>query len=128
MEDSKDIHEEILSWVGKEFRDILSGSEQAIYVYLCDKHRLCNELFLSLIGYSSFDEWANKEEMLSDVKEEDQEKLVDAYKNAMERQIGSSIDISWKNKETGEFIKTKVILVPLSYKGELFALHFISRL
>jgi len=128
VEDSKEVHEELLRWASGEFRDILEDSAQAIYIYVCDRHKLCNTHFSSLLGYSSPEEWAMKEEMLSDATDEDQAVLVAAYKKAMEEKIGSSIDISWKNKENGDLIKTNVILVPLSYKGELFALHFITKI
>ncbi|MEK6894979.1 MAG: hypothetical protein AABX48_00495 [Nanoarchaeota archaeon] len=128
MDDSKEIHEEILHWVSKEFKEILDGSEQAIYIYVCDRHKLCNKRFSSMLGYNSQKEWEMKDEALSDVKDEDQELLVSAYRKVMENKIGSSINISWKNKKKGNFVKTNVILVPLSYKGELFALHFITKI
>ena len=127
MSDHKGIHEEILLWIGKEFKEILDDSEQAIYIYVCDRHKLCNKRFSSMLGYDSPEEWAMKEEMLSDVTDEDREVLISAYQNAMENKIGSSIDISLKNKKKGNFIRTNIILVPLSYKGELFALHFIKK-
>lgn len=128
MEDSKELHEEILSWVGKEFKDIFENSQQAIYVYICDAHRTCNKKFLSMLGYDSLEEWTSKEEMLSDLVEEDQEKLVGAYRNAMENFVGSSQNLAWKNKKSGKLVKTNVILVPLMYSGESFALHFITLL
>src|SRR3989344_1984136 len=128
MEETKEIHEEILSWVVKEFRVILESSEQAIYVYVCDKHKLCNRKFSSMLGYNSPKEWAIKDEMLSDVKEKDQKTIVSAYKNAMEKKIGSSVNVSWKNSKDGSMIKTNVILIPLSYNGELFAIHFITKI
>ena len=126
MTHSPEHHEEILNWVKKEFAEILQDSEQAIYVYVCDRHKLCNKKFSSLLGYSSPEEWETKEDAVSDVKEEDQSTLISAYRNAMEKKIGSSINISWKNKKKENFVKTNVILVPLSYKGELFAIHFIK--
>jgi hypothetical protein len=58
--------------------------------------------------------------------EKSQEILISAYRNAMEDKIGSDIEVSWKQK-TGESVKTKVIVVPISYMGELLALHFISK-
>ena len=128
MADSKDLHEEILKWVEEEYGDILSDSKQAIYVYVCDRHKLCNQKFSSLLGYSSPEEWAMKEDAVSDVKDDDQSVLISAYKNAMEQKIGSNIIISWKNKKKGNLIKTNVILVPQSYKGELFALHFVTKI
>ena len=128
MADSPELHEEILEWVEKEYQEILVDSKQAIYVYVCDRHKLCNKNFSSLLGYSSPKEWAAKDEALSDVKDEDQKILVSAYRNAMEKKIGSTIHVSWKNKKNGNLVKTNVILVPLSYKGELFVLHFITKL
>ena len=126
MNDSPKLHEEVLDWIGKEFKEILEDSKQAIYVYVCDRHRLCNKKFSSMLGYASPETWAMKEEMMSDVKEEDQKVIVSAYRNAMEKKIGSSVPISWKNRKNGTYVKTDVILIPLSYKGEMFALHFIS--
>ena len=64
--------------------------------------------------------------ILSTITEEDQKVIVSAYRDAMEKKIGSSIPLSWRNKKNGNYVKTNVILVPLSYKGEMFALHFIS--
>ena len=128
MTDPQKLHEEILSWARKEYSIILKDSKQAIYLYICDRHRLCNKQFSSLLGYDSTEEWEKKDEMMSDVKEEDQQIIISAYRNAMENKIGSSITISWKNKSKGNFVKTNVILVPLSYKDELFALHFITKI
>jgi len=45
----------------------------------------------------------------------------------MEDKIASDIVVSWK-KKTGGSVKTKVIMVPISYDGELLALHFISKI
>ena len=127
MEDSKKLHEEILHFVKKEFKGILDNSDQAIYIYVCDKHKIANKKFLSMLGYSSIEEWENKDSMLSDVNEKEQGVLVSHYRAAMEKMTGSSFVLSWKNK-SGSLIKTNVILVPLSYKGELFAMHFITKL
>jgi hypothetical protein len=126
MEHSPKEHEEVLAWIKHEFRDILGNSEQAIYIYICDTHKLCNHKFSSMLGYASPDVWAMKEEMLSDAREEDQEVIISAYKDAMENKVGSAINVFWKNHKTGKSVETKVIIVPSSYKGQLFAVHFIS--
>ena len=126
MDESKEIHEKILGWIRKEFNEILESSEQAIYFYVCDRHKICNKKFSSLLGYNSSEEWEMKEDAVSDVKDEDQEVLISAYRDAMEKNIGSSINISWKNMKKESLTKTNVILVPLSYNGELFAAHFIT--
>jgi len=51
--------------------------------------------------------------------------LVSTYQNAMNNFVGSSIEVEWK-KKTGGKVKTRVILVPFSFNGHLFALHFID--
>ena len=128
LHSNPELHEEILDWTRKELGEILKNSQQAIYIYVCDRHKTCNEMFSSMLGCGSPEEWSESEDALSDVIEEDQHILVSAYKNAVEKAIGSSIQIRWKNRKTSNLIKTNVILVPLSYKGELFALHFITKI
>ncbi len=122
-------HEELIKGVYEQLRDVFEGSKQAIYVYYDDNHKICNQRFASLLGYKSVEEWSAVNEPFPQafVKDESQEVLVSSYRNAMEDKIGSDIEVSWK-KKTGESIKTRVIMVPISYMGELLALHFISKI
>jgi len=121
-------HEELIKGVSDQFKEILSQSEQSIYIYLDDEHWACNQKFLSLVGYKSLGELqkSNKESFLDLlVDEKSQRSLVTAYTNAMEKLIGSQASITWKTK-TGKRVKTNLILVPISYQGHRMALHFIS--
>ncbi|HEY6586550.1 MAG TPA: hypothetical protein VIY97_05185, partial [Candidatus Methanoperedens sp.] len=88
-----------------------------------------NQKFASLLGYKSVEELSAVSEPFIEafVMEKSQKILISAYRNAMEDKIGSDIEVSWK-KKTGESVKTKVIIVPISYMGELLALHFISKI
>ena len=52
--------------------------------------------------------------------------LVTAYQKAMEEQIGSTINVTWKRKD-GKDVSSEVILVPYSHGGHLMALHFITK-
>ena len=120
-------HEELVNGLYNQLKDIFDSSEQAIYLYLDDTHKVCNEKFAKLLGYKSTKEWASTQAPLSDVVEEDQPSVVKAYGNAMEKMIASDIKIKARNVKTGKIIKLKVILVPIAYNGHLFALHFISK-
>ena len=51
-------HDELVHGAVEQFRTIFDGSEQAIYLYLDDIHKACNDRFAKLLGYSSPDEWA----------------------------------------------------------------------
>lgn len=120
-------HEELIEGLYKQLKPIFDSSHQAVYVYLDDIHKICNERFSSLLGYASAQDWVKVTEPFADtfVDEKSQEKLVTTFQNAMEKMVASKVDITWKTKD-GNRVATSVILAPISYNGHLFALHFIS--
>jgi PAS domain-containing protein len=122
-------HEEIMKGVQEQLKEVLEESKQAIYVYLDDHHMIYNKQFASLLGYKSVEELSKVKEPFIEafIMEKSREALVHAYKHAIEDKIASDIEISLKMK-TGEIIKTKTIMVPISYMGELLALHFIKKI
>lgn len=122
-------HEELIKGIYEQLKEVFEESKQAIYLYYDDTHKICNQRFASLLGYKSVEELlaVNEPFIEAFVKDESQEILVSTYRNAMENKVGSEIEVLWK-KKTGESIKTRVIMVPISYMGELLALHFISKI
>lgn len=120
-------HQALILGLAEQFKPILEGSEQPVYVYLDESNKVCNKKFASLLGYKSPKEWASVQDSFTDafVVPASQETLVSAYQTAMEKMAGSCVDVSWKKKD-GKTVKTKVILVPLVFENHLFALHFIS--
>ena len=121
-------HEGVLEEARKQFSAILNESKQGIYLYLDDTHKLCNQKFASMLGYSSADDWSKVDKPFTEafVEGESQHALVSAYQEAMESKTGSHIEITWRTK-TGGNVNTEVILAPVSVKGELLALHFITK-
>ena len=104
----------------------MDSSQQAIYIYLDDIHKICNEKFSSLMGYGSPEEWAKVEDSFETFVDRDsQETLVKAYRQAMEEFIPSNIKVTWK-KKSGGTIATVVVMIPIAFDGHIFALHFIS--
>jgi len=43
----------------------------------------------------------------------------------MEKMVGSTISVKIK-KNSGSTVDTTIIMVPVAYRGHLFALHFVS--
>jgi len=126
MTNKEQHHEELIEGISKQMKSILDSSQQAIYIYLDDIHKVCNEKFASLLGYRSPEEWANMEDSFEAfVDPGSQETLVKAYRQAMEKLIPSTIKVTWK-KKSGGAVATTVVLVPIAYDDHLFALHFIS--
>jgi PAS domain-containing protein len=122
-----DNHEKLLNGISEQMKPVLDSSQQAIYIYLDDTHLVCNSRFANLLGYASAQELASVEKNLLAklVVDKSQETLVTNYRKAMEKMVGSTFPITWRKKMGGS-VDTTVILVPISYEGHLFALHFIS--
>lgn len=119
-------HEELVSGFYNQLKEIFDSSEQAIYLYLDNNHKVCNKKFAQMQGFSSPEEWAKVDNPFEvGVEKSSQEAIVSAYKNAMEKLIASKINVKLKKKTGGTF-DASVILVPVAYPGHLFALHYIS--
>lgn len=118
-------HAHLVKELADQLEPVFSNSPQAIYLYLDDAHKICNQKFADMLGYGSIEEWVNNESPVSDVLEEDQQKVIHAYGKASEDFNASALSTTIVRKD-GTKIKTKVIMVPLTYKEEVFVLHFIS--
>jgi PAS domain-containing protein len=119
-------HQELITGISKQMRSILDSSQQAVYIYLDDIHKVCNGKFATLLGYRSPEEWAKVEDAFDVfVDQRSMETLASAYHQAMEKLIPASIQVTWK-KKSGGTVDTTVVLVPIAYDDHLFALHYIS--
>ena len=127
MTSEKKHHEDLVSGFYNQLKAIFDSSEQAIYLYLDDTHKVCNMNFAKMQGYSTPEEWAEVENPLqAGVDESSQAAVVSAYRKAMEQLSASKIDVKLK-KKTGETFDATIIMVPVAYQGHLFALHYIDQ-
>ena len=122
-------HENIIKEIYNQLKDIFNTSEQGMYIYLDDENKICNMKFADMLGYDSAEEWAAVKISFPEafVAEESQETIINTFREAMEKGIGASIQVSWK-KKSGDLVDSNVILVPISYQGHRIALHFISEI
>ena len=119
-------HEELIDGIAEQMKQVLEKSEQAIYIYLDDNHKICNNKFAKLLGYESPNEWVAVQGALDPfVEKKSQETLASAYWRAIEKYAASSIKVTWK-KKLGGIVESNVILVPMAYRGHLLAVHFVE--
>jgi len=120
-------HKKLITGVAEQFNEILDGSEQSVYIYLDDTHKVCNRNFATLLGYSSPEEWAAVKENFPDafISGKSQRTLVSAYQAAVAKFVGSVIDVTWKRKD-GKEVRGTTILVPIEYEGHTMALHYVK--
>jgi hypothetical protein len=121
-------HVDLVKGIAEQMKPVMDKSEQAVYLYLDDSHKVCNKKFADLLGYKTPKEWADAEAPLADIVEEDQPGVIDAYTNASEKMAASSIDVRVKNVKTGKIVKTRMITAPIGYAGHIFTAHFLSKM
>ncbi len=118
-------HEHLIKELAQELEPVLSKSPQAIYLYLDDTHKICNQKFADMLGYKSIEEWVTNEYPVEDVAEEYRDKGIQAYMNASEKFIATALPVTLVKKD-GKKIKTQIIMAPITHKNETFVLHFIT--
>ncbi len=119
-------HDEAIRGAAEQMREILDGSEQAIYIYLDDTHKVCNEAFASLLGYGSPEEWGRIEDPLAaGVAEKSQRAMLGALQKVKDRKAGSAFRATLKRRN-GKAVETDLIMVPMAYEGHIMAVHFIQ--
>lgn len=119
-------HEHLVKELTEQLEPVFSNSPQAIYLYLDDMHKTCNQKFADLLGYKSVQEWVANEYPVGDVSKEDQEKVIQAYGQASTHMKASTVSVKLNTKD-GKKISVTVIMTPITYKNEVFVLHFISK-
>jgi hypothetical protein len=120
-------HEELVKGLYDQMKAIMDSSEQPIFLYLDDNHKACNSRFAALLGFKSPQEWAGIPGFLEVyVAEKSRETLSSAYWEAMKKMVASTSQLAFK-KKGGETVDTTVILVPMSYAGHLFSIHFVTK-
>ena len=122
-------HDSLMKEAEAHLKTLFENSQQSIYLFLDDSHKICNENFAHLLGYKSPDEWSKVKGSFTQkfVDESSQEKLVSAYQKGMEDLVGSKIEVEWKTASASK-VKTEVILTPFFFNDHVFALHFITKL
>ena len=126
MQTSEEHHEELVKGLYDQMKPIMEGSEQSIFIYLDDNHKVCNSKLASMLGFKSPQEWAEKQGFLETyVAETSRETLATAYWASVQKMTASTIQLTWMKKE-GTTIDSTMILVPMFFQGHMFSVHFVT--
>lgn len=118
-------HEHLIKELSEQLEPLFTNSPQAIYLYLDDTHKTCNQKFADMLGYASTEEWVANEYSIEDVIEEERDNVIEAYVQASQNFTASTFSTQWIRKDNKK-LKTEVTVVPITYRDEVFVLHFIS--
>jgi PAS domain-containing protein len=121
-------HEELVNGLYNQMKKILDSSEQPIFIYLDDNHKICNQRFAAFLGYKSPQDWAKISGFLEIyVDEKSRDTLMSAYWNAANKMNASTIQITWKKKDNAT-VDSTMILIPMTYEGHIFSVHFVTNI
>jgi len=85
-------------------------------------------LLATLLGCNSPKEWADIEGFLEPyVAEKSQGTVSSTYWDATKKMKASTIQVTFK-KKGGDTVVTTVIMVPMAYRGHMFAVHFVTNI
>jgi hypothetical protein len=128
MQNQEAHHAELVKGLYDQMKPVLDKSEQPIFIYLDDNHKVCNGKFAAMLGYKSPEDWAAIGGFLDVfVVEKSRETLSTAYWNAMNKMVASTIQLTLMKKGGGN-IETTMVLVPIFFSGHLFSVHFVTSL
>jgi hypothetical protein len=121
-------HEEWLAAIGTQLAPIFDNSREGVYVYLDDRHKICNEKLAKMWGYRSAAEWAATPDFLESfvASQPDRVQVSTTYHQHVHREL-TAYDLRYTVKrKDGRKIKVVARTVPLAYDGQLFAYTFIQ--
>ena len=121
-------HEELVKGLSEQLKPILDSSEQAVMIYLDDRHKACNKRFAALFGYSTPRAWSDTDVNFVEafIDDDSRDLVVSTYHDVTIGKLSASVLPITIKKKSGGTAKVTMIHVPVTYNGHLFAVGFIS--
>ena len=120
-------HEEWLADIAVQLAPVFEHSEEGVYVYLDDRHKICNERLAKMWGYATAAEWAGQPDFLETfvAARPDRVKISSNYhQNVHQRLAAYRLRFTARHRD-GRRIRCEADTVPFSYDGQVFAYTFV---
>jgi PAS domain S-box-containing protein len=118
-------HEQILRDMLEQFRPVFENSPDGVYLYLDDRHKICNERMAAMFGLTS-EEWSAVPNFLAGfVAEEDQELVA---KNYQQHVAALTRPVTFRfraRRKDGSAFTAETEMIPMSWRGHPVAYHFV---
>jgi PAS domain S-box-containing protein len=119
-------HEVATQELAEHLRPIFESSPDGVYVWLDERHWICNERFARMFGYDSPDELNDTLYLLQRiVHEEDQEQFSWAYWNRVQALSFPTVIRFRGVRKDGSVVQAESDMIPLPFGGHTFAYHFV---
>lgn len=118
-------HERILQAMLGQFKPVFEQSPDGVYLYLDDRHKICNERLAAMFGLTT-EEWSAVPSFLTGfVAREDQDMVARNYQQhvaALTRPVTFRFHARRKD---GSAFTAETEMIPMSWDGHPVAYHFV---
>jgi len=123
----EDYNQLLIGGIYNQMRKILDSSGQPVFIYLDDKHKVCNQRFAEFLGYDSPQDWSNIPGFLEVLVDDEASKnaFMTAYWSAINNMNASSVQLTLRRKDKTK-VKSTMIILPMTYEGHILSVHFIT--
>ena len=111
----------------ERLQHLFEDSAQAMYVFMDDENKACNERFAKLLGYKDAAAWAKVVDDIprAFVADDSIETVIGAFQAALGDGVAQCVPVTWRKKD-GKGVKTDAIFVPFDHEGHRMCLHFVD--
>ena len=118
-------HEQILREMLEQFGPVFQQSPDGVYLYLDDRHKICNDRLAKMFGLT-VQEWSAAPNFLGDfVVEQDQEMVSSNYQRhvaMLTRPVSFRFRALRKDRST---FTAETEMIPITWRGNPVAYHFM---
>ena len=124
LESERPHHRKALKELVEQLLPVFEESIEGIFVYLDNEHKACNERLASMFGYTPL-QWEELDifEELFTRKSRD-EIMATYYERIVAERAPAEVQFTGIKKD-GSIFHARLLMVPISYSGLLFALCFV---
>ena len=120
-------HEEWLAEIGEQLAPVFANSKEGVYVYLDDRHKICNDRLAKMWGFGTAADWARTPDFLNTfvATQADRVRVSQNYHRHIHQSLTPTRLRFSVRRPDGKLVKCEADMVPLSFAGEMFAYHFV---
>jgi len=118
-------HEQILREMQEQFGPVFEQSPDGVYLYLDDRHKICNDKLAQMFGLTK-QEWSAAPNFLADfVVEQDQEKVATNYQRHV-AMLTRPVAFRFRAlRKDGSAFNAETEMIPIAWRGNPVAYHFV---
>lgn len=125
--ENDELHEEWLAALAEQLAPVFENSKDGVYVYLDDRHKICNDRLAKMWGFGSAAEWAHTPDFLNSfvATHQDRLKVSSNYHSHIHQTLTPTQVRFTVRRPDGKLVRCEADMVPLSHAGQMFAYQFV---